>query len=121
MRLLLLLVSSTLFIRCAAQKISEPIINQKTLEVWKMDENGCSNLRDVEMAKYIRDSVFYQGREESWVLNKLGNPDLKEADNWKYYFDTFCKDDVKVDSLDNCWLSIKLVDNKTKYVDIYCN
>lgn len=94
------------------------------LEEWKTDTLGCLKYRTKEKALYIRDSLDLMGKSTVFIINKLGTPNSvrKESNSeiLKYYFNTICRENVFIDSLDYCWLEMLIESDKVKNIEVSC-
>jgi hypothetical protein len=96
----------------------------KLLKEWKADSLGCLHYRTKEKAIYIRDSLNLLNKSTSFVINKLGGPNSIKKDanseTLKYYFNTTCKENVFIDSVDYCWITMIVESDSIKKIEVSC-
>lgn len=96
----------------------------KLLEEWRTDTLGCLKYRTKEKALYIRDSLSLMGKPTVFIIDKLGVPNSKKKESnseiLKYYFNTICRENVFIDSLDYCWIEMLVESDKVKNIEVNC-
>lgn len=122
--LVLLLIS---IILCSCFVNSKQQIKEKKsnlLKEWRTDSLGCLQYRTKEKAFYIRDSLDLIDKTNSYIIDKLGNPNSVRKDGnvevIKYYFNTVCRENLFIDSLDYCWVEMLFEKNHLKNIEISC-
>jgi hypothetical protein len=96
----------------------------KLLQEWKADSLGCLHYRTKEKAIYIRDSLNLINKSTDFVIRKLGIPNSlnKDANKeiLKYYFNTSCRENVFIDSLDYCWVGVLIESDLVINIEVSC-
>lgn len=125
MKIYSLVIISIILFGCSANTKQRNKDETNLLNEWKVDSFGCLKYRTKERAFYIKDSLDLMNKSSSFIINKLGAPNTirKEANTeiLKYYFNTVCRENIFVDSLDYCWIEMVIESNRLKRIDIICH
>ena len=64
------------------------------------------------------------GKSTAFIIDKLGVPNSRKkepnSEILKYYFNTICRENVFIDSLDYCWIEMLIESDKVKNIEISC-
>ena len=114
---------------------SQSTKQEEILTKWKQDA-GC--VRKIKDAKYIRDSIDWNGKTLGYITLKLGEPDLYYEQRYReinkesgitekksliyleYFCSLICEDGVRVENSDRCWISVMIASNKFYSIFVEC-
>ncbi|MBP5421104.1 MAG: hypothetical protein J6Y78_01550 [Paludibacteraceae bacterium] len=106
------------------KNIDRNIKESKLLAMWRVDTFGCMKYRTADNAIYIRDSLNLTGKSTAFVIDELGVPNSRQTNDDRetliYYFNTYCNDNVFIDSVDYCWLELLIESDKVKNIYTKC-
>ena len=99
-------------------------LSDSSLFYWKLDSNGCANIRTFIICKSIVAKYNLLEYTKDSVKKYLGPGNIVEdSGDFIYFIHTDCnKNGVIIDSLDKCWVRVRFLDNKKVKDFLYeCN
>ena len=98
---------------------------ENMLEDWRRDTSGCLNIRSSEKLHYLRECLVLDNKSKSFVLKKLGEPNIIVKDGnketYRYYYNGLCNNEGQlIESSDYCWIEISFSSNKIIYIASLC-
>jgi hypothetical protein len=122
MKKLILITCLSIFIDCNNKE--RKYINQNSdlnqyKNDWKLDKNGCLNLRNIKLADSLISKFDLTRKSKEDFLKVFGEPNKFEQDELIYYFDCACDENSDING-DKCYATFYFKDNKLNDKNFAC-